>query len=321
MANVVVDGSPNAGTVLTLSHWPGMPTPPELRDDLSAQIAFRALAEPQRFEGVEAVTNNHFDQDGLTSAYVLIEPAAATELHDRVVDVARAGDFGTFADRDAARIAMAIAALDDDERSPLPREVLERPYPARCAGLYEWALPRLGDLLTAPERWRDLWQDEDEHLDESLSAIADGVVTIEERPDVDLAIVRVPDGWARRSAHRFTQTWSEAVHPMAVDSSTERLRVALVQGRRYQLELRYESWVMLTSHPVLRRPDLEPLADRLTRLEHGGARWRADAPGSLTPKVRLEDGHESTLTPGRFIELVERHLATAPPAWDPFAGT
>ena len=65
--NVVVDGSPNGDTVLTLSHWPGMPTPPELRDDLSAQIAFHALAEPQRFDGVDAVTNNHFDQDGLTS--------------------------------------------------------------------------------------------------------------------------------------------------------------------------------------------------------------------------------------------------------------
>ena len=75
--NVVVDGSPNADTVLTLSHWPGSPTPPELRDDLSAQIAFRALSEPERFAGVEAVTNNHFDQDGIVSAFALLWPALA----------------------------------------------------------------------------------------------------------------------------------------------------------------------------------------------------------------------------------------------------
>jgi len=51
--NVVVDGSPTASTVLTLSHWPGSPTPEHLLDDLSAQIAFRALAEPSLFDGID----------------------------------------------------------------------------------------------------------------------------------------------------------------------------------------------------------------------------------------------------------------------------
>lgn len=38
--NVVVDGSPNHGTVLTLTHWPGYPQPPGFHFDLSAQMAF-----------------------------------------------------------------------------------------------------------------------------------------------------------------------------------------------------------------------------------------------------------------------------------------
>ena len=46
MPNVIVDGSATAGTVLTLSHWPGSPTPVEARDDLSAQIALHALGHP-----------------------------------------------------------------------------------------------------------------------------------------------------------------------------------------------------------------------------------------------------------------------------------
>ena len=33
--NVVVDGSPNASTVLTLSHWPQLRAPDGLADDLS----------------------------------------------------------------------------------------------------------------------------------------------------------------------------------------------------------------------------------------------------------------------------------------------
>jgi hypothetical protein len=319
--NVVVDGSPNADTVLTLSHWPGMPTPPELRDDLSAQIAFRALAEPHRFDSVDAVTNNHFDQDGLTSVFALSRPDLALPRREQLIDIARAGDFGTFDDRDSARIAMVIAALDDDSRSPLSSETLAAPYPQRCGDLYEWTLPRLGEMLERPDQWRHLWADEDAHLDESLEAIRTGIVSIDEHRSVDLAVVDVPEVWTKRTTHRFTQTWTESVHPMAVNCSTDCLRIALVQGQRYRVELRYESWVMLTSRAVLPRTDLAMLADELNSLERAGSRWQADRPGALTPKLSLIDDAASSLSPDAFIAVVQRFLATAPPAWNPFAGT
>lgn len=312
--NVVVDGSPNADTVLTLSHWPGMPTPPELRDDLSAQIAFRALAQPSRFEGVDAVTNNHFDQDGLAGIFTLTHPDLATGHRDLLIDIARAGDFGTYESRHAARLAMAIAALDDDDRSPLPSDTLSLPYPQRCAALYEWALPRLGDVLSDPAAWHDLWRDEDAHLEESLAAIRAALVTIDDHPAVDLAVVHVPESWSQRGTHRFTQRWDEAVHPMAINCSTDRFRVMLIQGHRYRVELRYESWVMFMSRPVLPRPDLRDLAVELNELEPGGARWQADRPGALTPKLSLVDDVESGLPPAGFVSAVERFLAQAPPA-------
>jgi hypothetical protein len=319
--NVVVDGSPNGDTVLTLSHWPGMPTPPELRDDLSAQIAFRALAEPQRFDRVGAVTNNHFDQDGLTSAYALTRPDLALPHREQLIDIARAGDFGTFEMRDSARIAMCIAALDDDGLSPVPGELLSVPYPQRCGNLYEWTLPRLGEMLEHPDRWRDLWAEEDAHLAESEAAIRSGVIAIVEHPAVDLAVVDVPEVWGQRATHRFTQAWTEAVHPMAVNCATDCLRIALIQGQRFRLELRYESWVMLTSRAVLPRPDLATLAAELTALEPAGARWKGEQAGALTPKLALVDDAHSGLSPQTFVTHVQRFLATAPPAWDPFAGT
>lgn len=42
-ANVVVDGSPNDATVLTLSHWPGMESPPTTWADTSAEMVLRYL--------------------------------------------------------------------------------------------------------------------------------------------------------------------------------------------------------------------------------------------------------------------------------------
>jgi hypothetical protein len=316
--NVVVDGAVNASTALTLSHWPGSPTPPELREDLSAQIAFRALDHPAWFEGIDVVSNNHFDQDGLASAYALVDPEAALARRDAVIDVARAGDFGTFACRDSARIAMAVAAYEDPRSSPLDSALLTRPYPEVTAFLYHALLPRFSEMLDHPDRHRDLWEHEDEHLGASISAVERGIVHIDENCAVDLAVVTVPEEWAPRPTHRFTQEWTEAVHPMAVNNATERFRILLVQGHRYRLELRYESWVMFVSHPVVPRPDLRLLADELTALEPRHVCWEADPPGSLTPQLRIVDDDESNLSPELVATHVVAFLARAPAAWDPF---
>ena len=243
--NVVVDGAAAPTTVLTHSHWPGRPTPPELLDDLSAQIAFHALAEPERFAGVDLVSNNHFDQDGLVSAFALVDPDAARARRGPLVDLARAGDFGTFESRDAIRLAFAIAAFEDPARSPLDADVLSGSYEQQCGRLYEVLLPRLPQLVDHPE----------------------SVLVSEELS------FRIP------------------------------------------VELRYETWVMFRSRPVLPRPDLRLLAGRLDEREPGPARWTADGPGALTPHLRA-DGSE--LPPEIVRAEVESFLASAPAAWDPY---
>jgi hypothetical protein len=106
---------------------------------------------------------------------------------------------------------------------------------------------------------------------------------------------------------------------MAVNNATERLRILLVHGHRYRLELRYESWVMFVSHPVLPRPDLRPLAAALSALEPRSAQWEADPPGALTPQLRIGGGGESDLPPEQVTARIVRFLASAAGAWDPFA--
>jgi hypothetical protein len=317
--NVVVDGAAAASTRLTLSHWPGSPTPPEVRDDLSAQIAFHALEHRGWFDGIDIVSNNHFDQDGLASVYALVDPVGALARRDLVIDVARAGDFATFANRDAARIAIALACFEDPDSSPLGAAALRGSYSETTALLYRELLPRFTEILDNPEAHRALWEQEDAHLSESIAAIEQGVVRIDENEALDLAVVTVPEQWSARATHRFTQEWTEAVHPMAVNNATERLRILLVQGHRYRLELRYETWVMLVSHTVLARPDLRPLAAALDSAEPGATEWEADPPSALAPQLRITGGGASDLSPELVITAVERFLTTAPAAWDPFA--
>ncbi len=311
--SVVVDGSPAPGTVLNVTHWPGFPPPAGIEDDLSAQMAFRLLARPDLLPGKSAaVSNNHFDQDGLVSVYALVAPEDAVQRRGFLEDVASAGDFGICRDRDAARVSMLLSALAEGD--DLPRDDMER-----TGVLYEDVLGRLPELCDHIERHRDVWGDEDATLDASDAAFEDGRAVIEERPDVDLAVVTVAEETPDAGGHRFGGAWVSGLHPMAVNTRTERVTLARLRGRRYDVELRYEGWVQLQSRPVRRRRDLVPLAARLQDEETGEAVWSATPVGGLLPRLQLGDGQESSIAPDRFVELLTDHLRTAPPAWDPYA--
>ncbi len=311
--SVVVDGSPAPGTVLTVTHWPGYPPPAGIEDDLSAQMAFHLLERPDLVPGgAEAVSNNHFDQDGLVSIYALVAPDDAVRRRTFLEDVAFAGDFGLCRDRDAARVSMVLYALANGDDLPAD-------YAERTGVLYEDALGRLPELCDHVERHRDVWGDEDATLEASDAAFEDGRAVLEERPDIDLAVVTVAEDTPHTGGHRFGHERVSGLHPMAVNTRTERVTLARLRGRRYDVELRYEGWVQLTSRPVRLRRDLGPLAARLQDEETGDAVWSATPVGGLLPRLQLGDGQESSIVPDRFLELLSDHLRTAPPAWDPFA--
>src|SRR5215467_10991989 len=92
--NIIVDGSGNAGTILTLSHWPHSGTPAEFKADTSTEIVLNFLASPRRVEyeaKASIVSNNHFDEDGLMSVWAMLNPEKAQELRERLIEVATAG--------------------------------------------------------------------------------------------------------------------------------------------------------------------------------------------------------------------------------------
>jgi hypothetical protein len=316
--NVIVDGSATDGTVLTLSHWPRTPISPGLERDLSAEMAMAYLDRGDLHGTAELVSNNHFDQDGLVSVFALTHPDEARRRRDFLIDVAAAGDFATYRNRDAARVSMIIGAFGDPQRSPLG-DVGDGSYDARCAVLYDEMLERLPEVCEDPERWRELWEEEDATLAASEALFRDGTITIEEDADLDLAVMHVPETAPSAGGHRFGGRWETGLHPMAVSNATDRFAVMMIRGARYQLLYRYESWVQYWSRPPRARVDLGPLAERLTADERGGAQWAFEGVGDLTPRLHLVDDAESTLSPEAFQRAVEHELATAEPAWLPFS--
>lgn len=319
VSNVVVDGSANASTVLTISHWPGTPAPPGCEADTSAQMAFLYLDRGADLHGDAAVvTNNHFDQDGLVGVFALVNPTDALARREQLEDLAAAGDFATFTDRSSARLSTAVAALADPARSPLSR--LPEDYADLCALLYRSALELLPGWLEDPDGCRDLWADEDAELDAGLAALASGAVTIDERGELDLAVVTLPAG-ARSAGHRFVGRRFAGLHPMALHGATDRSTILTIDPEgRHQVTCRYEGWVQYRSRPIRPRVDLRPLADPLTASEPDGAVWQATPPSDLTPQLETAPSSPpSAIDVADILAAVEDHLRRAPGAWDPYA--
>ena len=299
--NIVIDGSPNDGTVLCLTHWPGIECPaPGMADDLSAQMAFRYLDSDMALHGdAEVVTNNHFDQDGFVGVFALVHPEIALPRRELLLDIAAAGDFGTYRDRRAARISMVMSAWSF-EHDP-----------------FDCALARFAALLDDQEPYRLIWEAEDADLTASEAALDARSVTIDTEPALDLAVVRVDESVGPWSGHRFAGSQRfEGVHPMALHNATDMSILALVHGRRYSLTHRYETWVQYQTRPRPCRVDLVPLAAQLTAMDD--VAWSADPVGRLTPTLR-HDG-ESSLSPETFLMTAREHLRTSPPAFDPTVG-
>ncbi len=288
--NIVADGPAGEQTVLVLSHWPAAPTPLPLRADLSAQIVFRYLGSPNHHVAADAVSNNHFDEDGLVSVFSLLRPGIAEPRRPFLEAVAWAGDFQQVRSRDAARIAWTINAFADAERSPLGPGIFKRPYAETCAALYAEGLAKLPEIVAHPDRFRPLWEADDAGFDESERAIASGGVRIDERPELDLAIVR------------------GRTHPCSIYTRLSTHRVARIDGARYEFQYRYESWVRFISRPIPPRVDLRPLAERLNALEPG---WEYEGNDQTTPRLHRPDGSESRLSAEAWLTMVEGTLRRA----------
>ena len=278
--NVIVDGTANDRTLITLSHWRRSGTPADLMADTSTAIVFNYLDRPDLHVPADVISNNHFDEDGLVGIYALLEPAAAASRRQLLIDVAQAGDFGVCTSRRAARIAFAISAHTDRATSPLPPPLFDLSAPQVEEGLYRGLLDVLPRLLADVDGYRSLWGPEDAALTRTEGLFDGGRIAIEEQPELDLAVVRGPaaDEW----------------HPMAVHTRTAATRLLLVHGPRVEFRYRYESWVQMTSRRPALRVDLTALAAELTREDGADGQWRFEGVEHVTPRLYREGGRPST---------------------------
>lgn len=313
--NIVVDGAPNAATVLTLSHWPGAPTPEELRADTSTEIALNYLRAPdrERYGAAAAVTNNHVDHDGLAGIWALLHPEQALEQADLLTAIATAGDFH-YVEEDqelAAQVVIALNALMNQQSGPFALDLAPLPPEERTARLHEAILPLFGDLIANINKYWEYWFADYTDVLRARHLVGSGAVQVEEHPDLDLSVIQTP----------------LRLDPLVLYSLSRMPRMLVILAENtYVFEYRYESWVQFQSRRVQPRIDLTGLASRLNMFERREGRWVFEDLRDMTPRLFLR-GPDGSPAPSsiaaetvvaELTDFLRAHARDRALQWNPY---
>jgi hypothetical protein len=249
------------GAALDLTHWQGNRTPRQYKADTSTEIALNFAGAPEAGEqwANAVVVNNHFDTDGLLSAWVLLDPHEAMTHRALLVAAAESGDFDEWPalDRgfwlDAAIRQIASGAVDDESA-------------------YHLLLPQLPDLIHDLDRRRDLWGREWDDLQAAVAALESGGLRGERLDQVGVMIHAKgqPEVPGALLARRF------------LPSARRYLLAFAREGGRfdYRYERPHYAWADTVIRPVLPQPDAGALAKAL------GPDWTDEGLPGMTGIIR-----------------------------------
>ena len=114
-----VDGVIPVG--LNLSHWPGNRTPERFRAKTTTEMVMKLNGAWDRadiLEGVEVVTNNHYDTDGFLSVLGIIEPDFVDIHKEDFMEAAESGDFQRYTSDIGLKLDLLLANYSSSEKSP-----------------------------------------------------------------------------------------------------------------------------------------------------------------------------------------------------------
>jgi hypothetical protein len=289
-----VDGT--VDNAVHLSHWKGNTTPEELRADTSTEIALNFVASPRREEltrGIEVVTNNHFDTDGVLSVWTTLKGERALALRDALVAAAEAGDFSEFPNARAVRASILIQGGDNPSvegiTSPLARHLAgDARVDERRA--YELILPEVERVLTHTDDYEPLWREDWKAIDAALESFVAGRSRVEEDKEARLSVVTLARDLYGASGFKPTRHAA----PYTAIAHNARGEVFFIatpndDGWSYRIDYPYYSWAMTYTRPRIVPRDFSKLVERLNESEgEGVGRWKPDR-SEMTSAVKFSD--------------------------------
>jgi len=310
-----VDGT--VDNAIHFSHWQGNQTPELVKADTSTEIALNLAVVPNREEltrGIDLVTNNHFDTDGVLSVWTVLNGERALPLRKKLIAAAEAGDFSEFSSEDAVRASIVVQGSDsptDKSGSPLARQLAGEDVNDE-ARAYELILPHVERVLTHTSEYESLWRDAWERIAKALDSFAKGTSRVEEFTDARLSLITLapeifsPSGFKpTRHSAPFTAISHHARGELFL------IATALDNGWAYRIDYPYYSWAETVVRPQIARRDLRSLLSELNEIDpNKTGRWKIDSSElASAAKFQAQDGSlaSSSLDP----EVVAAHVRNA----------
>ncbi|HXD32708.1 MAG TPA: DUF6687 family protein [Pyrinomonadaceae bacterium] len=287
-----VDGT--VANAIHFSHWVDNETPAEVKADTSTEIALNLVASPRReqmTQGIELVTNNHFDTDGVLSVWTVLTGEPAWELREQLIAAAESGDFSEFTNESAIRASIAIQGSDqaspnDETGSPLARYLAGEDVDDD-ARAYELVLPEVERVLTRTDEYEPLWREPWKRITTAIESFERGSSAVRELPDEAISLITLaPDIF---SASGFNPTRHAAPYTAISRYARGKLFVIatpVASGWSYRIDYPYYSWAETVVRPRIERHNLTPLIDRLNEIEENGdGQWKLDS-NEMTSAVK-----------------------------------
>jgi hypothetical protein len=288
-----VDGT--VDNAIHFSHWNGNQTPESVKADTSTETVLNVVAAPNRNEltrGIDLVTNNHFDTDGVLSVWSMLTGERALDLRDRLIAAAEAGDFSEFSSVDGVRASIVIQGSDspiDKSGSPLAQQLAGKEITDE-AQAYVLVLPHIEHVIKHTGQYEPLWRDSWARIERALDSFAKGTSHVEEIDDVKLSVVSLapeifgPSGFdPLRDAAPFTAISHHARGELFL------IATPCKNSWAYRIDYPYYSWAETVVRPKIVRRDLSQVLKQLNDLEqNASARWKVDS-SELASAARFSD--------------------------------
>lgn len=311
------------GTVdnsIHFSHWEGNSTPTEVKADTSTEIALNLVASPNRAaltQGIELVTNNHFDTDGALSCWTVLTGERALAYRDLLISAAEAGDFSEYSSDDGVRVSIAIQGSDqaspnNDDGSPLAR-LLAGEEVDDDARAYELVLPKVEHLLTHINEYESLWRAGWERVVAAVESFEKGESSVVEQADISVITLapQLFDGVG------FSPTRHSAPYTAISKFAKGRLfliAIPTTSGWFYRIDYPYYSWAETVVRPHIARRDLTPALQALNSKETQAGRWQTDN-REMTSAVKFLDTSgtlaASGLQPDEVADVLQQSSSLA----------
>ena len=302
------------------SHWQGNTTAAEVKADTSTEIALNLVSSPNRNElthGIELVTNNHFDTDGVLSVWTALNGEHALDLRDKLIAAAEAGDFSELRTVDAVRASIVIQGTDqplsDDERgSPIACQLAGKMVEDESQA-YELVLPEVENVITKTDEYERLWREPWGRIENAIESFERGSSTSVELAH-GLSLITLasetfgPNGFdPARHTPPFTAISRYANGRLFL------IGTAVHGGWAYRIDYPYYSWAETVIRPRVARHDFTDYLLQLNELEKGDGQWAPDT-RELSSAVKFigADGKlaTSSLDPEQVAHSLGNFLST-----------